>query len=468
MLLFRCTTSSVNLKILLVKSKIFAIITSEVTLTMFRKTIKEQIFDPFSHFLKKESSSSILMFLSMVVAIFLANSKFAEWYHNLWAQKAGFTFGNFSLYKPLLLWINDGLMAIFFLVIGLEIKREILIGELSDIKSALFPILAAIGGAIFPAIIYIFINLKNGNFSGWGIPMATDIAFAVGIISLLGDKVPLQLKIFITSLAVVDDMIAVLIIALFYTNKIVISYLIWAGVILLLLFVINRLKIKIIMVYLFLGMFLWYFFLKSGVHATIAGVLLALFIPSKPKIPLITFRRSLNIFLEKLKDCPNNPDSEIPTKCQKKLLNKIIHTSIATYNPMSRLEYNLHTLSAFVIMPIFAFANTGVTINLSELSNILSPISLGIILGLVIGKPIGITLFTIIFSRIKIISIPSEINMSHLIGASILAGIGLTMSIFIASMAFSDYNSIEAAKLAILISSFIAGTTGFIILKIRK
>ncbi|UOD35138.1 Na+/H+ antiporter NhaA [Deferribacteraceae bacterium V6Fe1] len=431
---------------------------------MFRKHVKEIIVDPFSQFLKKESSSSILMLLSMCLALFFANSHFSDWYHNLWQQKSGFTFANFSLYKPLILWINDALMAIFFLVIGLEIKREILIGELSDIKGAMFPIISAIGGAVFPALIYVAINFKNGNLSGWGVPMATDIAFAVGVMALLGDRIPIQLKIFITSLAVVDDMIAVLVIAIFYTSKVSVTYLIWAAITLILLLIINRLRIKVIMVYLFLGMFLWYFFLKSGIHSTIAGVLLAFFIPSQPKIPLATFKKSMRVFLEQLKSCSDNPDSEIPTKCQKETLNKIIYTSISTYNPMSRLEYNLHTLSAFVIMPVFAFANTGVSINFADLSAFFSPISIGIIFGLVLGKPLGILLFILLFSKLNIISIPIELKKTQIFGAAILSGIGLTMSIFIASMAF-DGADIETAKLSILIASFIAGTVGYVVLR---
>lgn len=431
---------------------------------MLRQNIKEIILDPFSQFIKKESSSSILMLSSMFLALFFANSPFSDWYQSLWQQKSGFTFGNFSLYKPLILWINDGLMAIFFFVIGLEIKREILIGELSDVKGAVFPIIGAVGGAIVPALIYTFINLKNGNLSGWGVPMATDIAFAVGVMALLGNKVPTQLKIFITSLAVVDDIIAILVIAIFYTSSVKVNYLIMVAITITLLFVINRLKIKLVLAYLFIGMILWYFFLKSGIHATIAGVILAFFIPSEPKIPLQTFRKTMNKFLEQLQNCPNNPDSEIPTKCQKNILNKILYISVSTYNPMSRLEYNLHTLSAFIIMPIFAFANAGVKINFSEISLVFSPISLGIILGLVLGKPIGIILSISIFQKLKILTIPTEIKKVHILGAGLLAGIGLTMSIFISTMAFND-TDIETAKLAILTASVIAGISGYLVLK---
>jgi len=431
---------------------------------MLRQNIKEIILDPFSQFIKKESSSSILMLSSMFLALFFANSPFSDWYQGLWQQKSGFTFGNFSLYKPLILWINDGLMAVFFFVIGLEIKREILIGELSDVRGAVFPIIGAVGGAIVPALIYTFINLKNGNLSGWGVPMATDIAFAVGVMALLDNKVPTQLKIFITSLAVVDDIIAILVIAIFYTSSVKVNYLIMAAITITLLFVINRLKVKLILAYLFIGIILWYFFLKSGIHATIAGVLLAFFIPSEPKIPLQTFRKTMNKFLEQLQNCPNNPDSEIPTKCQKNILNKILYISVSTYNPMSRLEYNLHTLSAFIIMPIFAFANAGVKINFSEISLVFSPISLGIILGLVLGKPIGIILSISIFQKLKILTIPTELKKVHILGAGLLAGIGLTMSIFISTMAFND-TDIETAKLAILTASVIAGISGYLVLK---
>lgn len=430
---------------------------------MIRKNIKEFVVEPFYEFVKKESSSSILMLSAMLLALFFANSPFSDWYYNLWQLKTGFTFGNFNLYKPLILWINDGLMAIFFFVVGLEIKREILIGELSDVKGAAFPIIAAIGGAVVPALIYFIINFKNGNLSGWGIPMATDIAFAVGVVSLLGSRVPIQLKIFITSLAVVDDIIAILVIAIFYSDSIKTNYLIMVIITLILLFVINRLKIKSILTYIFIGIILWYFFLKSGIHATIAGVILALFIPSEPKIPLKNFLKIINKLTDQLQNCPNNPDSEIPTKCQKNIFNKILYVSVSTYNPMSRLEHNLHSFSAFVIMPIFAFANAGVKINFSEISLLISPVSLGIILGLVLGKPVGIFSIVTIFRKLKVLTIPKELKNLHILGAGLLAGIGLTMSIFISTMAFSD-TDLETAKLAILTASSIAGVSGYLFL----
>jgi len=433
-------------------------------MTLNSESIKHAAFDPLSQFLKKESSSSILMLLSMTAAMVLANSAYADMYHRLWQINFGLTFGKLSLYKPVILWINDGLMAIFFLVIGLEIKREILIGELSTFRQALLPLTAAVGGAVVPALIYLAINAKNGNLAGWGVPMATDIAFAIGVMALLGKRVPVQLKIFITSLAVVDDMIAVLVIAFFYTQNIATEYLLFAGVAVAALFLLNILKIRSILAYLAVGIFLWYFFLKSGVHATIAGVILALFIPSEPRIPLQTFKKSIGIFNAELAKSKNNPDSEIPTKEQKHIFNKIIHASLSVYNPMSRLEYNLHALSAFVIMPLFAFANTGVTIDLSAVSGLLSPVSLGIIFGLLLGKPLGIMFLVKSGVYLKLLKIPKEFTKVQILGASVLSGIGLTMSIFISSMAF-DAEDIETAKLAIVVASVIAGITGYTILK---
>jgi len=430
---------------------------------MTLQRVKSYAIDPFSQFFKQQSSSSIIMLFSMALAMVIANSAYSDWYHNIWQTKFGFTVGDFSLYKPVIYWINDGLMAVFFLMIGLEVKREILIGELSSFSKALLPIFAAIGGAVVPASIYVLINLKGGDLSGWGVPMATDIAFAIGIMALLGDRVPIQLKIFITSLAVVDDLIAVLVIAFFYSGGISYSYLGYASVIVLILIAMNLFKIRSILAYLIAGAFLWYFFLKSGIHATIAGVILALFIPSEPRIPLMTFKRSVSMFSNELKGCDNNPDSEIPTKCQKATLNKIIHAAISAYNPMSRLEYNLHGLSAFLIMPIFAFANTGVTVSSGAFSQLFSPLSLGIILGLLLGKPIGIMSFLSIGEKLKIITLPKGISRMQLLGASVLSGIGLTMSIFIASMAFSG-ESVNSAKIAILLASLMAGLLGYFLL----
>ncbi|MGE4318817.1 MAG: Na+/H+ antiporter NhaA [Deferribacterales bacterium] len=430
---------------------------------MVLKKVKSLTVDPFGHFIKQESSSSIIMLIAMASAMMIANSPYAAWYHGLWETKIGFTFGSFALYKDSLHWINDGLMALFFLVIGLEIKREILIGELSEFRKALLPLIAAVGGAVVPALIYTAVNVKGGDMNGWGVPMATDIAFAIGIMALLGSRVPIQLKIFITSLAVVDDMIAVLVIALFYSKGIAFAYLAYAGVALVALALMNYSGVRSILAYLAVGMLLWYFFLKSGIHATIAGVLLALFIPSQPKIQLQVFLRSMTHFLKQLGDCKNNPDTEIPTKCQKETLNKVMYTSQAVYNPMSRLEYNLHGLSAYFIMPLFAFANTGVTIDSGSFGGIVTPMGLGIIFGLLIGKPLGIFSFVKIAEKMNLVTLPKQLTNASLTGVAVLSGIGLTMSIFIASMAFSPA-AVNSAKIAILTASVLAGIGGYILL----
>lgn len=436
-------------------------------MTKYVKKAKAFAVEPFVQFLKQESSSSIIMLLAMTSAMILANSAYSGWYHDLWHMEVGIAFGGFSLHKSLIHWINDGLMAIFFLVIGLEIKREILIGELSSFRKALLPMIAALGGAVVPALIYAGLNMNGGIMSGWGVPMATDIAFAIGIMALLGSRVPIQLKIFITSLAVVDDMIAVIVIALFYTHEIIYTYLLYAGIAVALLAVLNFTKVKSILVYLAVGIFLWYFLLKSGVHATIAGVILAFFIPSEPRIPLQTYSRTMNTFLKELNDSKNNPDSEIPTKDQKKMFNKIIHASLSVYNPMSRLEYNLHGISAYFIMPLFAFANTGVTISSEAFSSLASPVSLGVIFGLLIGKPLGILASVKIGEKLKMITMPEEISGKLLFGAAVLSGIGLTMSIFISGMAFSAAYA-DVSKIAILTASVIAGISGYTILRIAS
>ena len=433
---------------------------------MLLKSKRNPIIDPFKQFIKQESSSSIIMIVSMILALLIANSYLQNAYHHFWEIYVGFEFGDFELKKHLSHWINDGLMALFFLVIGLEVKREVLIGELSTVQKAMFPIVGAVGGAIIPAVIYTIININGGNVSGWGIPMATDIAFALGILSLLGDKVPVGLKVFLTSLAVADDMIAVLIIAIFYSSSIHTSYLMYGAGVIILLIIMNRFKIKMITAYLIAGAFLWYFLLKSGVHATIAGVILAFFIPTSPKINFDIFGRAARNALNDFNSCVDDPDTDILTKCQKKSMNRLIQISFAAYNPLSRLEYNLHGFSAFIIMPVFAFSNTGITFTSEMFSAIISPESLGVILGLFVGKPLGIFGFIYICLKMKLITMPEGLNLKQIFGASILGGIGLTMSIFIANMAFAGTSTLDNVKLSILLSSVLAGVLGFIYLKI--
>lgn len=318
------------------------------------------------------------------------------------------------------MWINDGLMAIFFLLVGLEIKREIVEGELSSPKKAILPILAAMGGAIVPALIYIYFNIGLDTSGGWGIPMATDIAFALAVISLLDKRIPISLKIFLAALAIVDDLIAILVIALFYSSGIDLVYLMYAGVGLGVLVLMNRLNVENPYLYLIPGIFIWYFVHHSGIHATIAGVLVAMTLPT------------------------NNTDQE---------------------SPLERLEHALVKPVNFIIIPIFAFANTNITIYNEMLEGLSSPLGLGILLGLLVGKPIGIVLSSIICSRFGIGQLPEGSNLNHILGVGLLAGIGFTMSIFISNLSFNSEILIDEAKLAVLLTSLIAGVLGYLILR---
>jgi len=366
----------------------------------------------FKEFFNSEKASGIVLIFSTILSLLIANSKYGADYHHFFQMKLA----SHSLEH----WVNDGLMTIFFLLIGLELEREIYIGELSKLKDALLPIFGAIGGMLIPAIVYIFINWGTVSQSGAGIPMATDIAFALGILSLLGNKVPLALKVFLTALAVMDDLGAIIIIAIFYTKTILWLNLCIALAIFGLLLVFNRMKIRNLIPYLIGGVAMWYFMLHSGVHATITGVLLAFAIPF------------------------GNGDEK--------------STSYI-------LQHFLHNPVSYIILPIFAMVNTAITIN-GEISNIVTEqYSLGILLGLVVGKPIGILLFTYIAVAFKLCKLPEGINWRVIVSTGFLAGIGFTMSIFITLLAFDDQVIINNSKLIILIASLLAGILGFVALK---
>lgn len=366
----------------------------------------------FKEFFYSEKIGGLILICCAVVSLSLANSSWGAYYQNFWNT----SFGGHSIAQ----WINDGLMAIFFLLIGLELEREIYKGELSNIKDAMFPTFAAIGGIIIPAGIYMFFNFGTPTQSGAGIPMATDIAFALGILSLLGSRVPLSLKIFLTALAIIDDLGAILIIAVFYTKTIFWGNLLIALGIFALLLVFNRMKIKNLIPYLIGGVFMWYFMLNSGVHATITGVLLAFTIP-----------------FEKGEE-----------KC-------------SSYT----LQHFLHKPVAFIILPIFALANTAIVFD-SDIGEILAQnYSIGIAVGLIVGKPLGIFALSFIAVKVGLCKLPSDLNWQSIIGVGFLGGIGFTMSIFITLLAFDDAIIINNAKFVILISSLIAGLIGFLALK---
>lgn len=425
----------------------------------------EKLTYPIQEFLHKEASGGILLIIATVVALVWANSPLKDSYHNLWHTYISISFGGKALNYSLHHWINDGLMVIFFFVVGLEIKRELLVGELSSAKKASLPIAAAIGGMIFPAIIYFIFNAGKESVSGWGIPMATDIAFVVGILALLGKRVPLVLKIFILALAIVDDIGAVLVIAIFYTSQISLISLAIAGGLLLLLVLMNKLAVRSLLIYSLVGIALWLAFLKSGVHATVAGVLLAFTIPSSARINTKKFSEETNGLIKNFDNAGEHGDNVLTNSERLTIVEEIENNCEKILTPLQKFEHSLHPWVSFFIMPIFALANAGVTIGEGLSEAITHPVSLGIILGLFAGKQIGIFGFSYLAVKLKIASEPEGVSWQKIYAASILAGIGFTMSLFIANLAFNSEELLNISKVGILTGSLLSGIAGFIILK---
>lgn len=425
-------------------------------------TPAERLLRPFQEFARQEASGGIILIICMVIALFWANSPLVSSYHNLWQTKLTIGIGAFVLAKPLLLWINDGLMAVFFFVVGLEIKRELLVGELSSFRQAILPVAAAIGGMAMPAFAFILLNRNSPGVVGWGIPMATDIAFALGILALLGRRAPTSLKVFLTALAIVDDIGAVLVIALFYTGEIAWGWLAIAAGILFLLIVANRLGVRHLLVYGILGIGLWVAFLKSGVHATIAGVLLATTIPSKARIDVQGFITHCFAILNDLERANAEQRDNIET--QQATFQALETMMQHAETPLQRLEHALHPWVAYFIMPIFALANAGVTLGNGMSSAFTHPVGLGIAAGLVLGKQLGITLSVWLIVKSKLANLPGGVTWRQIYGASWLAGIGFTMSLFIAGLAFGDTSLLSVAKVGILMASLIAAGGGLAIL----
>jgi len=422
----------------------------------------KKVATPFEHFLHAQTTTGIVLMFMTVVALILANSPLSESYAHFFHTKIDLNVGSWALSNTIHHWINDGLMAIFFFIIGLEIKREILAGELSNIKVAILPILAAIGGMIFPALIYLGINYGTPSASGWGIPMATDIAFAISALVLLGKRVPTALVTFLVALAIVDDLGAVLVIAIFYTDQINFIPLGLAGSMFLILIAFNRFGIHAILPYFIVGLFMWFFMLESGVHATIAGVIAALTIPSRPKYSPVSFSKQTKELLEQYEKCPMGEDHQLKEE-QKAILLNIKDKIDAIGTPAARLEHDLHLPVALIIIPLFALANAGIAIDFSSITDtILQPISLGIICGLIIGKVLGIFGVAWLAIKLKIASLPKGSTMNQIFGVAFLGGIGFTMSIFVADLAFiGDATSIFQAKIGILAASLFAGLFGY-------
>ena len=429
------------------------------------KTPIEKLTYPIQEFLHQEASGGILLIIATVIALAWANSPFAESYHHLWHTYLSIDLGGIGLKYSLHHWINDGLMVIFFFVVGLEIKRELLVGELSSVKKAALPIAAALGGMIFPALIYTIFNLGTEGASGWGIPMATDIAFVVGILALLGKRVPLALKIFILALAIVDDLGAVLVIAIFYTSNISFTSLLIGGGFLVLLIAMNRMGVRNLLIYTLVGVGLWLAFLKSGVHATVAGVLLAFTIPVSSRINTKKFKNETESLLKDFDNAGEHGDNVLTNSDRLSIIDQIENNCEKILTPLQRFEHGLHPWVSFFIMPVFALANAGVTIGSGLTSAITHPVSIGIILGLFLGKQIGIFSFSYLAVKLKLASEPEGVSWKKIYAASVLAGIGFTMSLFIANLAFNSPELLNISKVGILAGSLLSGVVGFIILK---
>lgn len=420
-------------------------------------------------FLNSPMAGGGILIFCTIIAIALSNiPATAEWYHSIWTRNLTVGFDNFGLSKPFELWINDALMAVFFFVVGLEIKREIVAGQLSSIKQASLPIAAAIGGMIVPALIYFAFN--NGGIArdGWGIPMATDIAFALGILSMMSKRVPLSLKIFLTALAIVDDLGAILVIALFYSSELDWMMLLAAAVVFAYLISLNMRNVHKMRWYLFPSIVLWILFLKSGVHATIAGVLIAMTMPSTAKYSKKFFLDHSSKLIDRFRSADRGKVDVINNEIQHHILQEIRVLSRNSISPVQRLEHALHKSVAFVIMPVFALANAGIPISTNDFGVLIDNQGLGIIAGLVIGKPLGIILFCFIAIKLGWSSMPSGATWRKLSAVACLGGIGFTMSIFIDNLAFSDMNLINYGKMAILLASILAAVIGALVMMSTK
>ncbi len=435
-----------------------------------QKTVSEKISRSFAKFTEVEASGGILLLGCTLIALFWANSPWAPVYNALWETKFTLGIGSAVLSKPLLLWINDGLMAVFFFVVGLEIKREILIGELASLKRAALPVLAALGGMLIPAGIYFFFNKGTPSAPGWGIPMATDIAFALGVLTLLGKRVPVSLKIFLMALAIIDDLGAVLVIAFFYTSHISWLNLGIGAVFLSLLFLANLSGARHPLVYAVLGIGgLWLAFLLSGVHATIAGVLAAFMIPASTRINTQQFLETSKRLVQDFQKHSSLGKDVLTNQDQQFALYNLEKNCELVQTPLQRLEHGLHPWVHYLIMPIFALANAGVSLQEGNFFQTLAhPITFGIFVGLLLGKPLGITSFSWIAVKLKWAVLPSGVSWKQIIGVGILGGIGFTMSLFIAGLAFEEPVQLSAAKIAILLTSSVAGAVGWIFLRSVK
>lgn len=382
-------------------------------MSKFTQAIRQRLLSPLHNFIQDSRAVGITLVACTIVSLVWSNTPDGAAFLQFWEREFHMPVANLHLPHSLLHSVNDGLMALFFLLVGMEIRRELLEGELNDLRKASLPVIAALGGMLVPALLYAICNSSSGYAGGWGVPMATDIAFSLGILSLLGNKAPLQLKVLLTALAIIDDLGAIVAIALFYTDHIDTRYLVAAIGVFVLLLLLNRIKVRLLLPYFILGAVLWYFLFNSGVHATLAGVLLAFALPLKK---------------------------------------------------ISRMEHRLHVPVNFIILPLFALANTAIMFPSAPGTLLHSAVNYGILAGLIVGKPLGITLFSYLAVKLRLAGLPEGLTWSHVLGMGMLAGIGFTMSIFIALLAFNDTDIQITAKLGILIASVVSGIAGYVFL----
>ena len=413
--------------------------------------------------------ASIMLFATAILAAFVANSSLAPVYTNFLSQELHLRLGDFNLFShgghplTMLQFINDCLMTVFFLTVGLEIKRELLVGELSSFRKAFLPFIAACGGMILPVIIYsLLVEPQSPAMQGMAIPMATDIAFSLGVLSLLGNRVPLCLKIFLTAFAVVDDIGGILVIAIFYSNHVSYWYLIVAFFLYLFLYLMGRFGMTQKLFYLFFGVIIWYLFMQSGIHSTISGVILAFVIPAHPRLDAGKYIKQIRTIIDEFPVMKS--DNIVLTKEQIAKLKRVERASDYVISPLQSLEDNLHGVVNFIILPLFAFANAGVVLGSSE--NIIGNVSLAVALGLLFGKFLGIYIFTWISIRLGMARMPKGMNWKNLIGISLLGGIGFTVSLFIANLSFAEESPslLNQAKFGVLLGTILSGLLGYIVL----
>ena len=417
---------------------------------------------PLQEFLQEETSSALLLLAAALVALIWANSPWSDSYVSLWSTELGITLGDVSIVEDLQHWVNDGLMTLFFLVVGLEIKRELTTGELSDPRAAAVPVIAALGGMIVPALLYLALNVGGAGQDGWGIPMATDIAFALGVLTLAARAAPPSLKPFLLTLAIVDDIGAITVIALFYSDGVNMTPLLVAVGLLVAIVLLQRIEVRWAVVYIALGVAVWLAVYESGVHPTIAGVALGLLTPSEPFQRPRAVSREAHRIADETMDDPIPPDADAPSWL------RLAEISREAVSPLARVEASLHPWTSSLIVPLFALANAGVVLSGDVVTDaVTSPVTLGIVLGLVVGKVVGVSGATWLAVRTRIGRLPEGASWRHLMGVSAVAGIGFTVSLFVAELAFPEGPLVDLAKVGIFAASLIAGAIGFAILRPR-